>query len=45
MTGEKVRQMAEICGGKQIDIIGSGYNKEVIGKVKGYLKDYWKCLA
>ncbi|MFC2060703.1 histone deacetylase family protein [Chloroflexota bacterium] len=85
MIGEKVRQMAEVCGGKQIDIIGSGYNREVlpyawlallsgladfkieieepvsiperfkndssladtresIGKVKGYLKDYWQCL-
>ena len=85
MIGEKVRQMAELCGGKHIDIIGSGYNKlvlpyawlallcgmadfkievkepvpiperfkndpsftetkAVIGQVKGYLKDYWKCL-
>lgn len=86
MLGEKVRQMAEVCGGKQIDLIGSGYNKEVlpyawlallsgladfkveveepisiperfrqdpsfnntkevIGEVKGYLKDYWRCLG
>ena len=85
MIGEKVRQMAEVCGGKDIDIIGSGYNiqvlpyawlalicgladfkiemkepvpiperfrtdtsltetRKVIGEVRGYLKDYWKCL-
>jgi acetoin utilization protein AcuC len=85
MIGEKVREMAEICQGKEIDIIGSGYNKEVlpyawlalicgladfkievqeplpipqrfqtdpsfedtrrvVEQVKGYLKDYWKCL-
>lgn len=30
MIGERVRKMAEICQGKQIDIIGSGYNKEVL---------------
>ncbi|MEA3253314.1 MAG: histone deacetylase [Chloroflexota bacterium] len=30
MIGQKVREMAEICQGKQIDIIGSGYNKEVL---------------
>jgi acetoin utilization protein AcuC len=30
MIGEKVREMAEICQGKEIDIIGSGYNKEVL---------------
>lgn len=85
MIGERARQMAEVCGGKQIDLIGSGYNKEVlpyawlallcgladfkievkepipiperfrqdhsfnntrevIGEVKGHLKDYWRCL-
>ena len=30
MLGEKVREMAEICGGKQIDLIASGYNAEVL---------------
>ena len=30
MIGEKVREMAEICQGREIDIIGSGYNKEVL---------------
>ena len=30
MVGEKVREMAEICGGKQIDLIASGYNAEVL---------------
>ena len=85
MIGEKVRRMAELCDGKHIDIVGSGYNKQVlpyawmallcgladfkievkepvpiperfrndssftetkavIGQVKGYLKDYWKCF-
>ena len=85
MIGEKVREMTEICQGKEIDMIGSGYNKEVlpyawlalisglgdfrievdeplpipqrfqtdpsfedtkrvIGQLKQYHKDYWKCL-
>lgn len=30
MIGERVRKMAQICQGKQIDTIGSGYNKEVL---------------
>ena len=28
--GDKVRQMAEVCGGKAIDMIGSGYNPEIL---------------
>jgi acetoin utilization protein AcuC len=85
MIGEKVRQMDEVCYGKHIDNIGSGYNiqvlpncwlalicglagfnievkepipvpemfqtdhslemtRQVVAEVKGYLKDYWKCL-
>jgi acetoin utilization protein AcuC len=30
MIGEKVRQMAQTCGGKEVDMIGSGYNKEIL---------------
>lgn len=30
MIGEKVRQMAEICRGRVIDTIGSGYNTRVL---------------
>ena len=30
MMGAKVREMAEICGGKQIDLIASGYNAQVL---------------
>jgi len=30
MIGEKVREIAKICHGKVIDLIGSGYNKEVL---------------
>jgi acetoin utilization protein AcuC len=30
MIGEKVREMAEICQGKEIDLIASGYNEEVL---------------
>jgi len=30
MIGERVRKMAEICQGKEIALIGSGYNKEVL---------------
>jgi len=29
--GENVREMAKICDGKEIDMIGSGYNKKAIG--------------
>jgi len=29
--GENVREMAKVCGGKEIDMIGSGYKKEAIG--------------
>jgi len=30
MIGEKVRDIAELCRGKQIDFIGSGYNREAL---------------
>jgi acetoin utilization protein AcuC len=30
VVGEKVRKMAEVCGGKTIDMVGSGYNKEIL---------------
>jgi len=30
MIGEKVREMADLCGGKLVDLIGSGYNKDVL---------------
>lgn len=30
MIGEKVRKMSEICQGKVIDMIASGYNREVL---------------
>jgi acetoin utilization protein AcuC len=30
MIGEKVRKMSEICDGKLIDLIASGYNREVL---------------
>ncbi len=30
MIGKKVRELAEICQGRVIDMIGSGYNKEVL---------------
>ncbi|MBI2979885.1 MAG: hypothetical protein HYY41_03555 [Chloroflexi bacterium] len=30
MIGEKVRQMAEICDGRTIDLIASGYNEKVL---------------
>ena len=30
MIGERVREIAKICDGKEIDLIGSGYNKEVL---------------
>ena len=30
MIGEKVREMARVCGGKAIDLIASGYNEEVL---------------
>jgi acetoin utilization protein AcuC len=30
MIGEKVREMAEICDGKVIDLIASGYNEDVL---------------
>lgn len=30
MIGEKVRKMAEVCDGKEIDLIASGYNREVL---------------
>jgi len=30
MMGTKVREMAEVCGGKEIDLIASGYNPQVL---------------
>jgi len=30
MIAERVREMAEICQGREISVIGSGYNKEVL---------------
>ena len=30
MIGEKVREMANVCDGKVIDLIASGYNREVL---------------
>lgn len=30
MIGEKIRKIAEICGGKEIDLIASGYNFEIL---------------
>jgi len=30
MFGEKVREMARTCGGKAVDMIGSGYNKDIL---------------
>jgi acetoin utilization protein AcuC len=30
MIGEKVRKMAELCGGKEIDLIASGYNRDIL---------------
>ncbi|UCB42057.1 MAG: hypothetical protein JSV77_06175 [Dehalococcoidales bacterium] len=30
MLGEQVREMAEVCEGKEIDLIGSGYNRQVL---------------
>jgi acetoin utilization protein AcuC len=30
MIGEKVRKIAELCHGKEIDLIASGYNEEVL---------------
>lgn len=30
MIGEKVRELAEVCDGREIDLIASGYNIEVL---------------
>jgi len=30
MIGEKVRHMADVCEGRVIDLIASGYNKEIL---------------
>jgi len=30
MIGEKVRETAEVCDGKVVDLIASGYNQEVL---------------
>ena len=29
-VGDKVREMAEVCGGRQIDLIASGYNPDIL---------------
>ncbi|HSW57868.1 MAG TPA: histone deacetylase family protein [Dehalococcoidales bacterium] len=33
MMGEKVRAMSQVCAGKQIDLIASGYNAQVLSHV------------
>jgi acetoin utilization protein AcuC len=33
LMGDKVREMSEVCGGKQIDLIASGYNPQVLPHV------------
>jgi acetoin utilization protein AcuC len=30
VMGDRVREMAEVCGGRQIDLIASGYNEQVL---------------
>lgn len=30
MIGDRVRQMSTICDGKVVDLIASGYNKEIL---------------
>jgi acetoin utilization protein AcuC len=30
MVGEKVRELTNLCGGKEIDLIASGYNREIL---------------
>ena len=30
MIGEKTRRLAEVCGGREIDLIASGYNRQVL---------------
>jgi acetoin utilization protein AcuC len=30
MLGEKVRRMADVCGGKVVDLIASGYNRNIL---------------
>ncbi|MDD5126941.1 MAG: hypothetical protein PHR43_02425 [Dehalococcoidales bacterium] len=30
MIGDKIRQIAGVCGGREIDLIASGYNREVL---------------
>jgi acetoin utilization protein AcuC len=30
MMGDKVREMTALCGGKQVDLIASGYNPQVL---------------
>jgi acetoin utilization protein AcuC len=30
MIGERTRKMAEVCDGKEIDLIASGYNREIL---------------
>ena len=37
--GQNVREMAKVCGGKEIDMIGSGYNEKTIGP--GWLSLIW----
>jgi acetoin utilization protein AcuC len=33
LMGDKVREMSEVCGGRQIDLIASGYNPQVLPHV------------
>jgi len=30
LIGQKVKKMADVCGGREIDLIASGYNREVL---------------
>jgi acetoin utilization protein AcuC len=30
LMGEKIRKLSEICGGRHIDLIASGYNKDIL---------------
>lgn len=30
MIGERIKEIAELCDGKEIDLIGSGYNRDVL---------------
>lgn len=30
MIGEQVREMSQLCGGREVEVVGSGYNKQVL---------------